>query len=98
MLAKSAEKLYNIISVRKTNHLRLQIFKRSKSVDEKIAISLDNVSYYYISYDVLGAASPAGGVEGVSRQLAEGSFVALVGRDGCGKSTLANLLNGMLLP
>lgn len=78
--------------------MRLQIFKRSKSVDEKIAISLDNVSYYYKTYDEQGVASPAVGVEGVSLQLAEGSFVALVGHNGCGKSTLAKLLNGLLLP
>lgn len=61
-------------------------------------IKLDNVSYYYKTYDDNGAVGKAVGVEGVTLSIAEGSFVALVGHNGCGKSTLAKLLNGLLLP
>jgi len=61
-------------------------------------IKLDNVSYYYKTYDDNGASGVIAGVEGVTLSVEEGSFVALVGHNGCGKSTLAKLLNGLLLP
>lgn len=61
-------------------------------------IKLDNVSYYYKTYDDNGAVGQAVGVECVSLSIEEGAFVALVGHNGCGKSTLAKLLNGLLLP
>ncbi len=43
----------------------------------------------------------AGGREvlhGVSLEIEQGEFVALLGHNGCGKSTMAKLFNGMLLP
>ena len=61
-------------------------------------IKLDNVSYYYKIYDDNGAVGQSVGVECVTLSFEEGSFVALVGHNGCGKSTLAKLLNGLLLP
>lgn len=61
-------------------------------------IKLDNVSYYYKSYGDDGTVGSAIGVEDVSLEITEGSFVALVGHNGCGKSTLAKLLNGLLVP
>ena len=61
-------------------------------------ITLDNVSYYYKSYNDDGTVGSAVGVENVSLEIQEGSFVALVGHNGCGKSTLAKLLNGLLIP
>ena len=61
-------------------------------------IKLDNVSYYYKAYNDDGTVGSAIGVEGVSLEINEGSFVALVGHNGCGKSTLAKLLNGLLIP
>ncbi|MCM1194470.1 MAG: energy-coupling factor transporter ATPase [Corallococcus sp.] len=61
-------------------------------------ITLNNVGYYYKTYDDNGAVGKATGVVGVTLSIEEGSFVALVGHNGCGKSTLAKLLNGLLLP
>ncbi len=61
-------------------------------------IRLDNVSYYYKAYNDDGTVGSAVGVEGVTLSVEEGDFVALVGHNGCGKSTLAKLLNGLLLP
>lgn len=61
-------------------------------------IVLDNVCYNYKTYNDDGTVGQARGVEGVSLSIAEGSFVALVGHNGCGKSTLAKLLNGLLIP
>lgn len=37
-------------------------------------------------------------VDGVSLRIDAGEYVALVGRNGCGKSTLCRLMNGLLLP
>lgn len=61
-------------------------------------IKLQDVSYYYKIYDDNGAVSQAIGVEGVTLTFEQESFVALVGHNGCGKSTLAKLLNGLLIP
>ena len=61
-------------------------------------IKLDNVSYYYKAYNDDGSVGSAMGVEGVTLSVEEGAFVALVGHNGCGKSTLAKLLNGLLIP
>ena len=61
-------------------------------------IELNNVSYYYKAYNDDGTVGQVVGVEGVSLSIEEGSFVALVGHNGCGKSTLSKLLNGLLIP
>ena len=37
-------------------------------------------------------------LHGVDLSIEEGQFVALLGHNGCGKSTMAKLFNGMLLP
>ena len=37
-------------------------------------------------------------LHGIDLEIEEGQFVALLGHNGCGKSTMAKLFNGMLLP
>ena len=37
-------------------------------------------------------------LDGVSLEIEEGSFVAVLGHNGCGKSTLAKHMNAILLP
>ena len=58
------------------------------------AIELENV---YFSY-VLSEDNIIKAVRGISLQIEEGSFVAMVGHNGSGKSTIAKLLNGLLVP
>lgn len=65
---------------------------------QKVIIELQNASYYYKTFAEDGTAVQDIGVEGVTLSICEGDFVALVGHNGCGKSTLAKLLNGLLHP
>jgi len=55
------------------------------------AIRFDNVSFRYGDHDRWV-------IEDVSIQIAPGSRVALVGRTGCGKSTMARLIAGLYEP
>ena len=54
-------------------------------------LSIKNISY---TYD--GAPQPA--LQDVSFDVPDGEFLAIVGHNGCGKSTLARMLNALLLP
>ncbi len=58
------------------------------------AIELENVYYSY----VLSEDNIIKAVKGISLKIEEGSFVAMVGHNGSGKSTIAKLLNGLLVP
>ena len=51
------------------------------------------------SYDDVDEGKPIiNAVDGVSLDIEKGEFVAVIGHNGCGKSTLAKHLNAMLLP
>ena len=54
-------------------------------------IKIENVSYTYGE-----AKAPA--LQGVTLDVARGSFTAVLGHNGSGKSTLAKCLNGILIP
>ena len=59
-------------------------------------ISIRDVRF---SYDEVAEGKPVTyAVDGVSLDIEEGEFVAVIGHNGCGKSTLAKHLNAMLLP
>ena len=61
-----------------------------------IFISIQDV---YFSYDDPSENPNApNAVDGVSLEIEKGEFVAVIGHNGCGKSTLAKHLNAMLLP
>ena len=66
--------------------------------DDNVIVRFDNVSHYYKAYNDDGTVGQVVGVEGVTLEIEKGSFVALVGHNGCGKSTLAKLTNGLLVP
>lgn len=57
-------------------------------------IEFKDVYYAYQSGD--GSEVPA--VNGINFSVEEGEFIALIGRNGSGKSTIARLSNGLLLP
>lgn len=59
-----------------------------------MAVLLDNVTYSYNLSDTHRIDA----VKQFSLHIKEGTFVALVGHNGSGKSTFAKLLNGLLLP
>lgn len=53
-------------------------------------LTFDNVSFYYQK------AQPV--LENISFTVQNGEYAAVVGSNGCGKSTLAKLMDGLLLP
>lgn len=53
-------------------------------------LSFDRVHFYYKKGHPI--------LEDVSFEIGPGEFVAIVGGNGCGKSTAAKLMNGLLLP
>lgn len=59
-------------------------------------ISAQNI---YFSYSDIEDGKPfENAVDGVSFEIKKGEFVAMLGHNGCGKSTVAKHLNAMLLP
>lgn len=68
--------------------LELEEETRSTAVlaKEKIAIDLQNVSFSYEEERPV--------LKGVSMKVDPGTFVSIVGRSGCGKSTIASLMMG----
>lgn len=58
-------------------------------------IKIDNL---YIQYPHGEDEEPKLAIKGVSLEIEEGSFTAIIGQNGSGKSTLAKNLNGLLLP
>ncbi|MBR2967654.1 MAG: energy-coupling factor transporter ATPase [Clostridia bacterium] len=57
-------------------------------------IEFDNVSYTY----AIDSDREVKAVKNLSLSIEEGDFVALVGHNGSGKSTVAKLMNGLLVP
>lgn len=58
-------------------------------------IKIDNL---YFQYPYGEDEEPKLAIKGVSLEIEEGSFTAIIGQNGSGKSTLAKNLNGLLLP
>ncbi len=59
-------------------------------------ISIQNIFFSYMSED--DGQPIVNAVDGVSLEIEKGEFVALLGHNGCGKSTVAKHLNAMLVP
>ncbi len=59
------------------------------------AIKVKNLNYAYPAAD---GAAPVAVFSDLSLSIEEGSFVAVLGTNGCGKSTLAKHFNSILLP
>lgn len=57
-------------------------------------IELRNVSFSYLSHTPFEVQA----LKNVSLSISRGESIGIVGRTGCGKSTLVQHLNGLLLP
>lgn len=61
-------------------------------------IKVENVSFQYVSDAEDEPATAISVLKNISISIKKGEFIALLGHNGCGKSTMAKLLNAMLLP
>ena len=59
-----------------------------------MGLKLDNVTYTYET----GTAMQVTALEGVSAEIPDDRFIGLIGHTGSGKSTLVQMLNGLLQP
>ena len=67
--------------------------------ERKNIIEVENVSFDYISRDEDGNETGRNSVlKNVSLSVPKGQFIAVLGHNGCGKSTLAKHLNAILYP
>lgn len=57
-------------------------------------ITLNSVSFSYAE----NTAAQAAAINGISLNIEDGEFVGIMGRTGCGKSTLIQLMAGLLVP
>ena len=71
----------------------LQGPRRANLPDTVPLLRIERVTKHYVN-----DGEPVRALHEVSLDIAEGEFVALVGRSGCGKSTLLNLSGAMDLP
>lgn len=68
-------------------------------MSEQNIIEVENVSFDYISRDEDGNETGRNKVlKDISLSVPEGQFLAVLGHNGCGKSTLAKLMNAILIP
>ena len=63
-------------------------------MSDTIIIKFDNVSFAYELED----EGVVNAVNDFSLEVPEGQFLAVLGHNGCGKSTVAKLINGILVP
>lgn len=61
-------------------------------------IKVENVSFQYVNDAEDEPLTSVNVLKDISIDIQKGEFVALLGHNGCGKSTMAKLLNAMLLP
>ena len=61
-------------------------------------ISANKITFNYENDDEHQNLITKNAIDGVSFEVKRGEFVALLGHNGCGKSTMAKLFNAMLLP
>ena len=56
------------------------------------------ITFDHVTYEYPTDGTPVPAVRDVSLEIADGSFVCVLGENGSGKSTLAKLMNGLLVP
>jgi len=73
--------------------LKRPVFTRSGQVNQDSIISIKDLRFAYPTEEGEQVA-----LDGITLEIARGSFTSIIGRNGSGKSTLAKCLNALLLP
>ena len=63
-------------------------------MEQTVKLALKDVSHYYEAVNGAGVHA----LSHVSLSIRDGEFVAVVGASGCGKSTMLNIMSGILTP
>ena len=71
---------------------------RSSAAEELEIIPPSKVAIEDVSKSFKGASGSVLALDHVSLNVAEGEFVCLVGASGCGKTTLLNIISGLITP
>ena len=61
-------------------------------------IKVENVDFSYVSQNDNGKQISNKVLKNINIDVPEGQFLAVLGHNGCGKSTMAKLFNGLLIP
>ena len=61
-------------------------------------IKVENVDFSYVSQNDNGKQISNKVLKNINIDIPEGQFLAVLGHNGCGKSTMAKLFNGLLIP
>lgn len=83
--------LRDIAELKELDCKQAELNSRERLISEFDSLKLEQVSYAYPNSE-----KPA--VKGISLELEKGESVAFVGSTGCGKSTLVNIILGLLQP
>lgn len=63
-------------------------------MEQRVKLELRDVSHYYEAVNGAGVHA----LSHISLTIGDGEFVAVVGASGCGKSTMLNIMSGILTP
>lgn len=82
-----------------TGFFRIQNYERGTQVDNSKQVEIDGLTFEYIRRDENGNVEAINtAIDNINLSIEKGQFIAVLGRNGSGKSTFARHLNALLSP